>query len=176
MSNQIRAHVRWGEPGAQPTSSYSCFAAQTANDDGFAAERGKLDVGHVGAGDPFYVFVRSGPSAAERPPSRDEFERCARSDPFQLETLLRGNLEAPLLTFAAEAVALAARPEPTLIEALQQLLRHEKTYVREGACYGARPHLRFAALRSEIERVAREDTSATLREIAQEILDEDQER
>lgn len=109
---------------------------------------------------------------AERRLSRDEFERCAVNDPIRLETLLRSGLEGPLLTFAAEAVALVVEPQPSLLAALAQLLRHEKTYVREGACYGARPHLRSPMLHAELARIAAEDVSETLREIAQEILDE----
>lgn len=111
------------------------------------------------------------PAAAEPALSRNEFERCATTNPTRLETLLRSGLEDPLLTFAAEAVALVVEPQPSLIAALAQLLHHEKTYVREGACYGARPHLENPMLRAELTRIAAEDVSETLREIAQEILD-----
>lgn len=111
---------------------------------------------------------------ARPPPAKlscEAFGRYARTDPFALERVLRSfDVEPSLITYAAEAVALVAVPTQSLLAALVALLHHPKAYVREGACYGARPHL--DQLRDVLQRVARDDENATIREIAQDILED----
>ena len=72
------------------------------------------------------------------------------------------------LTFAAEAAGQHDEAVPSLLK----LLDHEHAVVREGALYGLTPHVDAQGVADRLRRIARHDSSGTIREIAASIVDE----
>jgi HEAT repeat protein len=71
------------------------------------------------------------------------------------------------LTFIAEDLAHA--PSEYAVPYLRELLSDESSLVREGAIYGAVAHLEMLEL--DLRRIAAEDLSGTIRQIAREALE-----
>jgi hypothetical protein len=118
--------------------------------------------------------------AASRPPDFDAarrqdaceelFEFLARSNPGELVRLLgSGELEPTLLTFAAEHAGKIELSD-LAVPALERLLDHPKSYVREGAVYGLGQHTTHPAARSALARVAESDSDPVVRKAAEEMI------
>jgi HEAT repeat protein len=90
-----------------------------------------------------FVATRVAEVQAPDPTSFSEvyFERIAVEDPARLiELLSSGEIDATLLTFAAEIAGRRMSSEQ-VVPSLLKLLHHERAVVREGAIYGLREHL-----------------------------------
>jgi|GEM_PF-4382468 len=97
------------------------------------------------------------------------FERLVEEDPSRLLELLQpGVLDPTLLTFAAE-IAGRGLPTSLVVGPLLELLRHDRSIVREGALYGLRGH-RGLEVTTEIRRLAETDSSPGVRRAAEGVL------
>lgn len=101
----------------------------------------------------------------------DRYAVMAVNAPAELLALVRGGTLAPHeLTFAAEYLG-AIEDAATARDALLPLLDHPNRMVREGVLYGlAACALDDEAVKARAARIAREDESATVREIAAELF------
>ena len=103
-----------------------------------------------------------------------EFEYLAQTSPFELLSLMRGELrfDPVLLAQAAASLALATESQSLIADALSGLLSHPRPFVREDALRGLAPLLNSSrGLRTLVERLADNDTSPAVRETAAELLD-----
>lgn len=100
-------------------------------------------------------------------PCEATFEWLADNSPRSLSNLIGSGLLRPAdLTFAAEALGRSS--DSALVRStLVDLLCHESAVVREGAIYGLSNHL-DDAVRALLQRIAAEDPSTAVRDVARD--------
>ncbi len=104
-----------------------------------------------------------------------EFERLAAEDPPRLIARLADpNLRPTLLTYAAE-IAGRELPSAMVVAPLLALCRHAAPVVREGALLGLAYHS-GAEIEAEVRRMAAEDASRGVRDVARGLLEDIAER
>lgn len=102
-------------------------------------------------------------------PCENTFERWAKEEPVRLLAYLtRGTGGDARLSTAAECAKHAATA--TFASTLVDLLKHESTYVREGALLGLYGQIRL--LLDTVGNVSRQDKSDCIRATARDVLDE----
>lgn len=96
------------------------------------------------------------------------FRELAVDSPGELIEIIKAEISAVNLTFAAEALALS----PTTLAApvLLKLLEHEHPLVREGAVLGSETHLSDALLLAKVRQLAENDLSPGVRLTAFEVV------